>query len=119
MLRGRANDAKAEAKKLLHWITADNGKSPGRSEETISCNFYFGNRLDNAQIQSLCLTWEAKHGRNALIDNVRVLRAAAGSTPDDDELYLILKQCSWSNALGSEKSSWRSGRLHAMTLALI
>ena len=96
---GRAPADKTDAKKVSACLAEDNGSSGQWSEETISRYLSIGSRIEPIEIQSLLHAWECRFGRDSLIDNNTVLRAAVGATADNAELktvlrILFLEQCS-------------------------
>ena len=76
--------------RLLASLIEDKVQGANWTEDTLSRYVLVGKRIEPPRLQELFMLWEALEQRNALIDNVTVLRAiGATATTDDDFAYLV------------------------------
>ena len=77
-------------KRLLASLIEDKVQGANWTEDTLSRYVLVGKRIEPQRLQDLFMLWEALEQRDALIDNVTILRAiTATAIADDDFAYLV------------------------------
>ena len=77
-------------KRLLASLREDKVNGANWSEDTLGRYLQVGKRIEPQQLQALFMLWEATEQRNALIDNITVLRAITSTaTTDADFAYVV------------------------------
>ena len=85
---GRLSDIKGNGERLMRAMTEDANRSKmieGWNADTLSRYLNVGKRLGIPKVTRWLTVWEAAFKRNALLDEITMLRACDRVTSDDDE----------------------------------